>query len=150
MSVNKFIGIGRIGKDPEVRQVNNDFKVVNFSIACSEKWNDKQTGESKEATEWINIQASNKLAEIIEKWVKKGDLIYIEGKFKTRDWEKDGVKHYASYIQVEKIEMLGSKPTNQTSEELLTYESQVKNSLPPTEYATQPPIQDDPDLDLPF
>lgn len=150
MSVNKFIGIGRIGKDPEVRQVNNDFKVVNFSIACSEKWTDKQTKESKEATEWINVQASNKLADIIEKWVKKGDLIYIEGKFKTRDWEKDGVKHYASYIQVEKIEMLGSKPTNQTSEELPTYESPLKNSLPPTEYATQQPIQDDDPDGLPF
>jgi len=148
MSVNKFIGIGRIGKEPEVRQVNNDFKVVNFSIACSEKWNDKQTGEPKEATEWINVQASNKLAEIIEKYVKKGDLIYIEGKFKTRDWEKDGVKHYASYIQVEKIEMLGNKPTNQTSEELPTYES--KANLPPTEYATQSQLPEDPENDLPF
>ena len=151
MSVNKCTFIGRCGKDPEVRQVNNDFKVANFSIACSEKWTDKQTGESKEQTEWINVQANNNLATIIEKYVKKGDLIYIEGKFKTRDWEKDGQKHYASYIQIEKIEMLGNKPTNQTSEELPVYESPVKSSgLPPSEMAhSNPKTEPEPD-DLPF
>ena len=146
MSVNKFIGIGRIGKDPETRVVSNDFKVANFSIAISEKYTNK-AGEKVENTEWINCQATNKLAEIVEKYVKKGDQIYIEGKFKTRSWEKDGVKLYATYIQVESLQMLGSKPTNQTSDEPAKYETGLRNSLPPTEYATQGQVDDE---SLPF
>lgn len=148
MSVNKFIGIGRVGKDPEVRVVSNDFKVANFSIAISEKYTNK-AGEKVENTEWINCQATNKLAEIVEKYVKKGDQIYIEGKFKTRSWEKDGAKLYASYIQVESIQMLGSKPTNQPSDEPAKYETGLKNSLPPSEYADSNRNEPESD-DLPF
>ena len=151
MSVNKFIGIGRVGKDIESKEISNDFKVANFSIAISEKWKDKQSGETKEATEWVNCQASNKVAEIAEKYVKKGDQVYIEGKFKTRSWEKDGVKQYATYIQVETIQMLGGKKDSEQSAP--TYESPVKSNpsgLPPTEYATQTPIEDDDSDSLPF
>lgn len=151
MSVNKFIGIGRVGKDVESKEISNDFKVANFSIAISEKWKDNKTGETKEATEWVNCQASNKVAEIAEKYVKKGDQIYVEGKFKTRSWEKDGAKQYATYIQVETIQMLGGKKDSEESAP--TYESPVKPNqsvLPPTEYATQAPIEDDGDDSLPF
>ncbi len=151
MSVNKFIGIGRLTRDPESKEISNDFKVANFSIAISEKWKDKQTVEPKEATEFINCQASNKVAEIAEKYIKKGDLIYVEGKFKTRSWEKDGAKKYATYIQVETIQMLGGKKDSEESAP--TYESEVKSNpsgLPPTEYATQPPIEDDGEDSLPF
>jgi len=135
MSVNKCIFVGNLGKDPETRTVSETFKVSNFSLACSEKWTDK-AGEQKEVTEWINCQATNKLSDIVEKYVKKGDQLFIEGKFKTRSYEKDGNKVYTTYIEVQSLQMLGSKPTNQTSEELPTYESPVKNSgLPPSEMA---------------
>lgn len=153
MSVNKCTFIGRLGKEPESKQISNDFKVVNFSIACSEKWKDK-SGEVKEVTEWINCQASNKIVEVIEKYVKKGDLVYIEGKFKTREWEKDGSKHYATYIQIERIEMLGSKQINQISEDSPSYENAVKSNpsgLPPSEMAfTDGQKEPEPDDSLPF
>jgi len=154
MSVNKFIGIGRVGKEIESKEISNDFKVANFSIAISEKWRDKQSGETKEATEWVNCQASNKVAEIAEKYIKKGDQIYIEGKFKTRSWEKDGAKQYATYIKVETIQMLGGKKED---EKLPTYESPVKpnpSGLPQSEMAytnrgNEPEPEDD-GRDLPF
>lgn len=148
MSINKFIGIGNLGKDPETRQINDSFKVSSFSIACSERWTDKQ-GEQKEATEWINCRASNKLSDICEKYLKKGMQVYIEGKLKTQSWEKDGVKQYATFIEVQNLQMLGQKQTNQTNEQLPTYESPVKKSgLPPSEMAfsnNQPE-----ETDLPF
>jgi len=150
MSVNKFIGIGRVGKEIESKEIGNDFKVANFSIAISEKWKDKQSGEQKESTEWVSCQASNKVAEIAEKYVKKGDLIYVEGKFKTRSWEKDGVKQYATYIQVETIQMLGGKKDSEESAP--SYKSQAKQNpsgLPPSEMATHGQIGDG-ENDLPF
>lgn len=152
MSVNKFIGIGRLTRDPESKEISNDFKVANFSIAISEKWKDKQSGETKEATEWINCQASNKVAEIAEKYLKKGDQVYIEGKFKTRSWEKDGAKQYATYIQVETIQMLGSKKDSE-DEKLPTYESPLKpnpSGLPPSEMAFTDGAKEPEEDDLPF
>jgi len=149
MSVNKCIFIGNLGKDPETRQINETYKVSSFSLACSEKWTDK-SGEQKEATEWINCRASNKLADICEKYLKKGMQVYIEGKFKTQSWDKEGVKQYTTFIEVQSLQMLGGKPTNQTSENLPTYESPVKNSgLPPSEmaYSSQ---KSEPEDDLPF
>lgn len=155
MSVNKFIGIGRVGKDVESKEISNDFKVANFSIAISDKWKDKQTGETKEATEWVNCQAVNKVAEIAEKYVKKGDLIYVEGKVKTRSWDKDGVKQYSTQIQVETIQMLGGKK-DQTDDTQAVYESPLKSNnplLPPSELAftdgEKEPEEDDLQ-DLPF
>ena len=151
MNLNKCQFIGRVGKDPETKEISSDFRVANFSIATTEKWTDKASGEKRELTEWINCQAANKQAELVEKYVKKGDEIYVEGKFKTRSWEKDGSKQYATYIQVETIQMLGGKKDSEESAP--TYESPVKPNqsvLPPTEYATQAPIEDDGDDSLPF
>lgn len=147
-NLNKFIGIGRLGKDPEAKQISADFKVVNFSLAISEKWNDKQTGEKRELTDWINCQASNKVSEIVEKYVHKGDMLYVEGKFKTRSWETNGVKQYASFIQVEEVKLFPKAKENQTDDTPPTYQSPLKNNLPPTEYATQ--AQQPEDNDLPF
>jgi single-strand DNA-binding protein len=108
-SVNKVIILGRVGKDPEVREVSSGVKVANFSIATSEKWKDKTTGEQKEQTEWHNCQAWRGLAEVIGKYVKKGDMIYVDGKMKTRKYEKDGVTHYATDIIVDNMTMCGGK-----------------------------------------
>ena len=86
-SINKVILIGRLGKDPEVRSFQNGGKVVNFSLATSETWNDRASGERKEKTDWHNIVIKNeKIGEIAEKYLKKGSSVYIEGKIETRKW----------------------------------------------------------------
>ena len=106
--INKVTLVGRVGKDPEQHQLETGI-VVNFSLATSEKWTDKN-GEKQESTEWHNCKAFGPLAEIIVKYVKKGDLLYIEGKIKTRSWEHDGSTRYATEIVCNVMQMLGNKP----------------------------------------
>jgi single-strand DNA-binding protein len=113
MSVNKVILLGRVGKDPEIRNLDNGNAVANFSLATSESYKDKKTGEKKENTEWSNIVAWGKTAEIVQKYVRKGDQIYVEGKLQTRSWEKDGVTRYTTEIVVNNLTMLGGKKTNE-------------------------------------
>ena len=102
MAVNKFIGIGNLGKDPEMRFMPDGKAVTNFSIAISEKYKDK-TGESKEVTEWVNVAYFGKLAEIAGEYLKKGSKVYVEGSLRTQKWT-DTTK-----IIGEKMEMLSSK-----------------------------------------
>ncbi len=92
-SLNKVMLIGRLGKDPEIRAISSGAKVANFSIATDESYKDKD-GVKHEKTEWHNIVIWRGLAEVVEKYVKKGDLIYIEGKLTTEKYEKDGVTKY--------------------------------------------------------
>lgn len=108
MAVNKFIGIGNLGKDPELRFMPDGKAVCNFSIAISEKYKDK-SGESKEVTEWVNVALFGKLAEIAGEYLKKGSKVYIEGKMKTEKYSKDGIDRYTTKIIGEKMEMLSSK-----------------------------------------
>lgn len=108
-SVNKVIIIGRLGKDPEIRYMPNGEAVANFSMATSETWKDK-AGDKQEKTEWHNLVAYKKLADIIGQYVKKGSQLYIEGKLQTRKWEKDGVTRYTTEIIVSELTMLGGKP----------------------------------------
>jgi single-strand DNA-binding protein len=108
MAVNKFIGIGNLGKDPEMRFMPDGKAVTNFSIAISEKYKDK-TGEAKEVTEWVNVAFFGKLAEIAGEYLKKGSKVYVEGKMKTEKYSKDGVDRYTTKIIGEKMEMLSSK-----------------------------------------
>lgn len=109
-SVNKAIILGHVGKDPEIRYLPNGDAGANFSIATSEKWKDKSTGELVEQTEWHRCNAFGKLAEIIEKWVTKGMLVYVEGAIKTRKWtDKDGVERYTTEIRLDKLQMCGGK-----------------------------------------
>lgn len=108
MSVNKAILIGRIGKDPIVEFLQSGTAVCKFSMATSEKFTDK-AGAKQEKTEWHNIVAYGKLAEICGEWLKKGALVYIEGKIQTRSWDKDGVKHYMTEILADQMRMLGGK-----------------------------------------
>lgn len=107
--VNKVILVGRLGKEPEVRNLDNGTAVANFAIATSESYKDKTTGEKKETTEWHNIVLWRGLAEIAQKYVHKGDLVYIEGKLRTRSWEKDGVTRYTTEIVADNMTMLGSR-----------------------------------------
>lgn len=99
-SVNKVILIGNVGKDPEIRTFGNGGKVANFSVATSETWKDKQTGERKEKTDWHNIAIFNDgLVGIVERYVKKGTKVYIEGALKTRKWQdRDGNDKYTTEV----------------------------------------------------
>ena len=107
--VNKVILIGRLGSDPEVRYTPNGVAVANFSIATSEEWKDKDTSEKKEQTEWHRIVAWQRLGEICGEYLKKGRLVYIEGRLQTEEWkDKDGNKRYTTKIVAYKMQMLES------------------------------------------
>jgi len=109
-SVNKVILIGRLGKDPVVRYMPNGDAVANFSVATSETWKDKSSGEKQEKTEWHNITAYRKLGEICGEYLKKGSQVYLEGKLQTRKWtDKEGVERYTTEIMVDQMTMLGSR-----------------------------------------
>jgi single-strand DNA-binding protein len=98
-SINKVTLLGNVGKDPEIRTFQNGGKVASFSLATSESWKDKTTGEKKSATEWHNIvMHGDGLVGIAEKLIKNGSKLHIEGKLETRKWEKDGVTRYTSEI----------------------------------------------------
>ncbi len=101
--------IGRLGKDPELRTLQNGSKVCSFSMATSQDWKDKTTGEKKTSTEWHNIVVWNALAEVCAKYLHKGSQVYICGTIRTRMWEKDGIKHYTTEIFCQDMLMLGSK-----------------------------------------
>ena len=107
--VNKVILLGNVGSDPECSRMPSGDAVATNSIATSEQWKDKDTGEKKEKTEWHRAVFFKKLAEVIGQWVKRGDKIYIEGRLQTRSWEKDGVKRYSTEIVGTEMQMLGSK-----------------------------------------
>lgn len=108
--VNKVILVGNLGKDPEVRHLESGVPVASFSIATSESYNDKTSGERKTITEWHNIVLWRGLAEVAEKYLHKGDQVYIEGKLRTRQWEKDGVTRYSTEVVGENMTMLGGRP----------------------------------------
>lgn len=98
-SVNKVILLGNLGKDPEIRTLNSGDKVANFSVATSETWKDKNTGEKKEKTEWTNVVVFGSLAEIVEKYLRKGSKVYLEGALQTRKWQdKDGNDRYSTEV----------------------------------------------------
>ncbi len=108
-SVNKVILVGRLGKDPEVKYTQSGVPVARFSMATDEVWKD-QSGEKQQRTEWHNIVAWRKLAEICGQYLNKGKLVYIEGRLQTRNWEdKDGNKRYTTEIQADNMVMLGGK-----------------------------------------
>lgn len=109
-SVNHCVFIGNLGRDPELKYLPNGDAVCNISIATSEKWKDKNTGEPKELTEWIPIGFYGKLAEIVGQYCKKGSSIYVEGRFSTRKYtDKDGVEKYATSIKGDKMQLLGGR-----------------------------------------
>ncbi|MDZ5604613.1 single-stranded DNA-binding protein [Pseudomonas sp. RP23018S] len=114
--VNKVILVGTCGQDPEVRYLPNGNAVTNLSLATSEQWTDKQSGQKVERTEWHRVSLFGKVAEIAGEYLRKGSQCYIEGKLQTREWEKDGVKRYTTEIVVDingTMQLLGGRPQNQ-------------------------------------
>ncbi len=110
--VNKVILVGNVGQDPELR--GTDKPVANVSVATSETWKDKNTGEKQEKTEWHRVVFFGKLAEIVGMYVKKGTKLYVEGKLQTRSWEQDGVKKYTTEIVASEMQMLDSKGSSES------------------------------------
>jgi single-strand DNA-binding protein len=108
MSINKFIGIGNLGRDPEYRVSASGSSVANIAIAITEKYRDKN-GEQKEVTEWVNVVFFGKLADIADQYLTKGMQVYVEGKLKTEKYEKDGVTRYSTKVVAEKMQMLGGE-----------------------------------------
>jgi len=108
-SVNKWIGIGNLGKDPETRYSADGAAITNISIACTESYKDK-SGQKQEKTEWIKVSFFGKIAEIAGQYLKKGSSVYIEGKIQTRKWQnKEGVDQYTTEIVASSLQMLGAK-----------------------------------------
>jgi single-strand DNA-binding protein len=142
--INKAIIVGRLGKDPEIRYTPGGLAVANFSVATSEKWKDKQSGEMKEQTEWHRIVAWSRLGEICGQYLNKGSLVYIEGRIQTRDWQdKEGNKRYTTEIVANIMKMLGAKGDGDSNKPM---------GPPPAEDYSGPPLPEDQsnDDDIPF
>lgn len=113
-SVNKVIIVGRLGNDPETRQFQNGGGVTNISVATSERWTDKNTGERKEQTEWHRISLFNRLGEIAAQYLRKGSMVYVEGSLQTRKYtDQQGVERYSTEIRASEMRMLSSNGDSQ-------------------------------------
>lgn len=129
--INKVILIGNLGKDPEIRQVNNGSAVANITIATSESWKDKQSGELQERTEWHRVVCFNRLAEIVGEYLHKGSKIYIEGSLRTRKWEaKDGTQKYTTEIIASEMRMLDSKNSAPSESKPLPAGAPIDDDIP--------------------
>lgn len=117
--VNRVTLLGNVGGDPETRVMPNGNAVTNITLATTDSWKDKQTGQLQERTEWSRIVFFGKVAEIAGEYLRKGSQCYIEGRLQTREWEKDGVKRYTTEIVVDMngtLQLLGGKPDSQQSQ----------------------------------
>ena len=140
--INKVILVGNLGGDPEVRYMPNGNAACNVSLATSESWKDKQTGEQKERTEWHNLSFYRRLAEIAGEYLRKGSQVYVEGRLQTRKWQdKNGNDRYTTEIIVNEMQMLDSKGGGSTG---FTSEQPAQSS------AASAPSNDDFDDDIPF
>ncbi len=109
-SVNKVTIVGNLGRDPEMRAFPSGDQLANVTIATTDKWKDKQTGEMKEATEWHRVVFNGRLAEIVGQYLRKGSQVYVEGSLRTRKWtDKDGIEKYTTEIRADQMQMLGSR-----------------------------------------
>lgn len=150
-SLNQVNLIGRTGGDPEVKVLPNGDSVANLSLATSERWKDKQTGEQKEQTEWHRLTFYGKLAEIVGQYVKKGDLLFVGGALRTRKWQaQDGSDRYTTEIKVDQMKMLGSKNDGgQGRDGNNQQQPRQQSAQRPASQPTQQP-QNDYDTDIPF
>jgi single-strand DNA-binding protein len=149
--INKVILVGNVGLDPEVRTLETGVKVARVRLATTERIFNRQTNETTEHTEWHTITLWRGLAEVVDKYVRKGSQIYVEGSLRSREWERDGVKHYATEIVADDMKLLGRRSDN--PQQGGYQQSQNNFQQPQYQQPAQPqaPVMpnDDPD-DLPF
>lgn len=145
--VNKVILIGRLGQDPEVRYAPSGAAFANMTVATSEQWRDKATGEPKELTEWHRVVLSGKLAEIAGEYLRKGSEVYLEGKLRTRKWtDQSGTEKYTTEVLVGvggTMQMLGGKKESDPTPQ------KPKAAAQPPRQQAEPPMEFD-DMDIPF
>ncbi len=141
--INKAIIVGRLGRDPEVRYTPDGTAVANFSVATSETWRDKESGEKRERTEWHRIVAWRRLGEICGEYLSKGRQVYVEGKLQTRSWEQDGVTRYSTEIVATDVQFLGGR------DDVQGRPSPAGNQVADQGYPP-PPMADSQDDDIPF
>ena len=149
-SVNKVIIVGNLGRDPEMRTFPNGDQVANVTIATTDKWKDKQTGEMKEATEWHRVVFNGRLAEIAGQYLRNGSQVYVEGSLRTRKWtDKSGVEKYSTEIRADRLQMLGAR------QDAAAPAPAARPAPPPQQQAPAPAPRaasgfDDMDDDIPF
>ena len=152
-SINKAIIIGRLGKDPQINTFQNGSKIATFTVATSERWTDKQTGEKKERTEWHNIAVTSPaLVSLAERYLRKGNQVYIEGSFRTREYtDNNGIKRYMTEIVVPpysgNIQLIESNPSGCQPQQSDYPETFAEPANEPT---ATPDTYDDMDDDIPF
>jgi len=137
-SINKVTILGNVGNDPEIKTMQSGDRVANFTLATSESWKDKATGEKKERTEWHRVVCFNQpLVNVIENYVKKGSKLYIEGAVETRSWEKDGQKVYTTEIvlrpfrgEIVMLDGKGQEPTKQSMAAVHGGASELEDEIP--------------------
>lgn len=148
--INKVILIGNLGRDPEVRNKQGDSSVTVFSIATSETWKDRSSGEQQERTEWHNVVCFARLADIAGEYLKKGSKVYVEGSLRTSSWEKDGEKKYRTEVMCRDLQMLDGRATQGSERSQGDGEGQTGNN----EQGYPPPhgqrLETDLDDDIPF
>lgn len=152
--INKVILLGNVGQDPEVRTLDMGVKVARVRLATTERIFNRQTNESTEHTEWHTVTLWRGLAEVVDKYVRKGSQIYVEGRIRSREWEKDGQKHYGMEIVADDMKLLGRRSEG-AAPQAAPYQAPVQPQQPAPAPVAQPapatvaPMADDPD-DLPF
>ncbi|GAB3663121.1 single-stranded DNA-binding protein [Ramlibacter alkalitolerans] len=134
-SVNKVIIVGNLGRDPETRTFPSGGRVCNVTVATTDRWKDKQSGEMREATEWHRVVFNDRLAEIAGEYLRKGSQVYIEGSIRTRKYtDKDGVEKYATEIRADQMQMLGKREGmgSPSGDDDGGYDSAPRRSAPPS------------------
>ena len=142
--INKVIIVGNLGNDPEIRTMPNGEMIANISVATSESWTDKNTGEKKTQTEWHRIVLYRRLAEIAGQYLKTGSQVYIEGRLKTRKWQdSNGQDRYVTEIQGDVLQMLGCRQNEQSQQNKAQSQAKPKKPDPLSAVAEQDGFNDD-------
>ena len=139
--INKVILVGNLGRDPETRYLPSGGAVTNVSLATSRSWKDRDSGEQKEKTEWHRVVFFNRLGEIAGEYLKRGSKVYVEGELRTREWEKEGQKHFTTEVVANEMQMLDSKGGNSD------YENNNNSSVAAPSSLSSSDMVDD---DMPF
>lgn len=146
-SVNKVILIGNLGADPEIKSFDNGGMIANFNLATTERWKDKNTGETKEQTDWHRVTVRRApLAKVVQDYIRKGMSVYIEGRLRNRSWETNGEKKYVTEVDVEELTILTPKSQNSAAPIQATPVSAAAASMQATPVTSSAPGEDD----LPF